>query len=150
MTYLDVLHIYGVSRAGYIPQLCSPRLPNPEVIFELLQKGNAKAVIYDTDLFDHSPIPIYPAVKANDIDSVDEALPEMPILHGDDTAFIFHTSDSTSGSPKLVSWSYSWLDTNINKMSQSITQNSGKEVVSVWMGSMSHAGQNLGAHNVVF
>ncbi|OBZ80035.1 hypothetical protein A0H81_00897 [Grifola frondosa] len=30
MTYLDVLHIYGVARAGYIPQLSLLRLPNPD------------------------------------------------------------------------------------------------------------------------
>ena len=47
MTYTDVLHIYGMSRAGYIPQLFSLRLPSATVTFELLHKANAKALVYD-------------------------------------------------------------------------------------------------------
>src|ERR1700721_2245223 len=47
LTYTDVLHIYGVSRAGYVPQLFSLGLPNPAVIFELLQLADAQALIFD-------------------------------------------------------------------------------------------------------
>lgn len=47
MTYTDLLHIYGVAKAGYIPQLFSLRLPNPDVILELLQKSKGVALIHD-------------------------------------------------------------------------------------------------------
>jgi non-ribosomal peptide synthetase component F len=151
MAYIDVLHIYGVSRAGYIPQLVGLRLPNPDVIFELLQKGNAKALIYDTSwasLLSHSQVPVYPALNAKGCDDVHEVLPEMPTFHGDDTVFIFHTSGSTS-IPKLLLCSYSWLTANIDKMERS-NLNSGRRAVTSAIGSMVNGGQNLSTLNSVF
>ena len=52
MSYVDVLYIYAIARAGYIPQLFSLRLPNPEVIYELLTKADGKAIIYEPELAD--------------------------------------------------------------------------------------------------
>lgn len=123
MAYTDVLHIYGVSRAGYVPQLFSLRLPSAEVIFELLQKGNAKALIYDSShqsaLGDSSPIPVHLAVNVKDENTVYNHLPDIPVvINGDETAFIFHTSGSTSGSPKLVPWSYAFMLFEHHKIDQ--------------------------------
>lgn len=43
-------------------------------------------------------------------------LPPIPEpLSEEDTAMIFHTSGSTSGSPKLVHCSYKWLDAIVAK-----------------------------------
>lgn len=120
MTYTDVLHIYGMSRGGYIPQLFSLRLPSPTVIFELLHKANAKALVYDVSfasILSGSPLPTHLAFDAVDIDAMGEPLPEMPTFkHGDQTVFVLHTSGSTSGSPKLVPCSAAWMDTVVNKM----------------------------------
>ncbi|KAG1819582.1 uncharacterized protein BJ212DRAFT_1236226, partial [Suillus subaureus] len=38
MAYQDVLHIYCLLQAGYVPQLFSIHLPNPDIMLELLTK----------------------------------------------------------------------------------------------------------------
>jgi len=140
MTYVDVLHIYGLTRAGYIPQLFSIRLPNPDVVYELLSKSHARALIVDPSfegLLKSCPIPTHrAATTVYDIDSHDMPLPSLPTLRESDTVFIFHTSGSTSGIPKLVSCSLSWLDSAITKSHQ-ISKPSGRternQNVTVWM-----------------
>ena len=140
MTYVDVLHIYGLSRAGYIPQLFSIRLPNPEVVYELLSKANACALLVDPSfegLLRGCPVPTHRAATTiYDIDSHEAPLPSLPTLGGDDTVFIFHTSGSTSGMPKLVPCSLSWLDSAVTKSHQISTPSSRTERnhdVTVWM-----------------
>ena len=101
-----MLHVYGVSRAGYVPQMCSVRLPNPIVIFELLQRSGARALLYDpssgVDL-SGSPVLTYPAIEVPKQCVTDVALPPLRIDYSpSDLVFIFHTSGSTGGSPKLV------------------------------------------------
>ncbi|KAJ3868747.1 acetyl-CoA synthetase-like protein [Lentinula novae-zelandiae] len=145
-TYIDVLHIYGLSRAGYIPQLFSLRLPNPEVTFELLVKANAKALIFDdsfTDVVQNCHVPIYPAMRRVEIDG-SGPVPDLPVVTERDIAFVFHTSGSTSGSPKLVPCNYRWLDTTIAKSSQiSMPRDPSRQDVTTWMGSMCHIGQEF-------
>jgi hypothetical protein len=138
MTYNDMLHIYGMSRAGYIPQLFSLRLPNPIVIFELLHKANAKALVYDTSfslIFPNSPIHAYIAVGIDTVNSMHAPLPEMPTVeYGGQTVFIIHTSGSTSGSPKLVPCNATWLDTIVNKAYQvGRPRDITRQDVCVWM-----------------
>jgi long-subunit acyl-CoA synthetase (AMP-forming) len=113
------------------------RLPSPVVIFELLEKANAKALIYDSS-FQHilrdSPLPVHPAVAAENVDDMGEPLPEMPDVREDETALVFHTSGSTSGSPKLVPCSYRWLSAIVHKVSQmSRPRNPERQDVTVWM-----------------
>lgn len=148
MTYTDVLHIYGISRAGYIPQLFSVRLPSPEVIFELLRKANAQALIFDPcfeAILADSPVPTHLAANARETDVA--GWPELEKLSGcdgNDTAFVFHMSGSTSGSPKLVPCSYRWLDTIIKKANQTTQPKRPNQTdVTVWMGSMCHIGQTF-------
>ncbi len=139
-SYIDVLHIYGLSRAGYIPQLFSIRLPNPDVVYELLSKANARALLVDPSfetLLKCCPVPTHRApTTIYDIDSHDAPLPSLPTLREGDTVFIFHTSGSTSGTPKLVPCSSSWLDSAVTKSHQ-ISKPSGRternQDVTVWM-----------------
>jgi len=136
-TYPDVLHIYGISRAGYIPQLFSLRLPNPIVIYELLRKANAQAIIYDPSfesILNDCPVPSYRAFQSERIELVQESLPSVWDIHEDDIAFYFHTSGSTSGSPKLVPMSYRWLDSVVVKSRHiSMPQNPDRQDVTVCM-----------------
>ena len=44
MSYVDILYIYAIARAGYIPQLFSLRLPNPDVVYELLEKAKGLSI----------------------------------------------------------------------------------------------------------
>jgi long-subunit acyl-CoA synthetase (AMP-forming) len=118
-TYTDVLHIYGISRAGYIPQLFSLKLSNPTVVHELLHRAGAQALIYDASfekILKDFPLPIYRALTSERIElSTPVSLPDISESQEDDIAFIFHTSGSTSGSPKLVPMSYRWLSTVVMK-----------------------------------
>ena len=120
-TYTDVLHIYGISRAGYIPQMFSLKLPNPTVVHELLHRAGAKALIYDASfesLLKDFPLPVYGALTSERLERLEPtavSLPDISESQDDDVAFIFHTSGSTSGSPKLVPMSYRWLSTVVMK-----------------------------------
>ncbi|KAJ3903806.1 acetyl-CoA synthetase-like protein [Lentinula edodes] len=159
-TYSDVLHIYGISKAGYVPQLFSLRLPDPTVIFELLQKAGARALVCDqgtsSSIGDqgmmNSPVPIFTAISFSDIEVSSRSLlqdvndsylvSEEEPVDPSDCAFVFHTSGSTSGSPKLVPCNYRWLDAVARKASQlCVPLNKNGQDVSTWIGSMCHIGQ---------
>jgi len=138
MTYQDVLNIYGLSRAGYVPQLFSIRLPNPEVVFELLAKANAKALIYDSQfqsVISSFPLPIHLAIENRDMSPFECDLPPIRSTSDPDKlVFIFHTSGSTSGSPKLVCCNSRWLDAIIAKAKLCSTpREPHRQDVSVWM-----------------
>ena len=138
MTYVDVLHIYSIVRAGYIPQLFSLKLPNPDVIFELLQKSNGKALIYDLTF---GTVPAQGSVKAwAAVDARAEEACSVPLppveegRNGDETLMIFHTSGSTSGRPKLVPCSYSWWDFNMQKAKRATApHNPARKDITTWM-----------------
>jgi len=105
-----------------------------------LHRANAKALVY-AQTFEsvllNSPVPIHPAAfgaSASDADSVQ--LPPLSPAQADETVFIFHTSGSTSGSPKLVPCSYRWLNTVVDKSGQiCVPRNpdSGRQDVTVMM-----------------
>ncbi|KAH7911934.1 hypothetical protein BJ138DRAFT_1005482 [Hygrophoropsis aurantiaca] len=145
--YLDVLHIYGLSRAGYIPQLFSIRLPNPIVVLELLNKADAKALIFDPSfqsIVTEISLPTYSVESIQNMTAQNESLPAIPaVTDGRQIAFVFHTSGSTSGSPKLVPCSYQWLDTTVLKAKIATIPLNKQQDVSVWMGSMCHIAQSF-------
>ncbi|KAF7796058.1 hypothetical protein EIP86_007229 [Pleurotus ostreatoroseus] len=149
LCYEDVLHIYGLARAGYVPQLFSLRLPNPDVIYELLRKANASALIYDLsfrNIITECPVPHHSAgnVSETDVDGLELPLLSEASLEPEDVIMIFHTSGSTSGSPKLVPCSLRWLDSIIAKAEKvSRPKDPARQDVSVWMGSMCHIGQTF-------
>lgn len=127
LTYVDIVHIYAIARAGYIPQLFSLKLPNPEIIYELLQKANAKALIFEAaytpDLTNcHVPTHAATDVRGRDLSGIRvPPMTDLTTVRGTDTVVIFHTSGSTSGCPKLIPCSYSWL-TNILAEAKDVCQ----------------------------
>ncbi|KAI1784535.1 acetyl-CoA synthetase-like protein [Ganoderma leucocontextum] len=146
MSYVDVLYIYAIARAGYIPQFFSLRLPNPDVIYELLEMANGKAIIYEPELsgmVSNCPCPSYSAVDLRNVDIGDAPVPPMPHpSSGDDIAMIFHTSGSTSGRPKLLPCNYKWLDAMVHKSARtSRPLRKDRQDVAVAIGSMCHIGQ---------
>ena len=119
MAYSDVLHVYGISRAGYIPQMFSLRLPNPIVILEMLQNAGGRALVcepsFEVDLSGCS-VPNYSAIQVCEQDVEGVALPPLRIDHSaSDLVFIFHTSGSTSGNPKQVPCNRRWVDNVVAK-----------------------------------
>ncbi|EJF66994.1 acetyl-CoA synthetase-like protein [Dichomitus squalens LYAD-421 SS1] len=150
VTYVDAVHIYGIARAGYIPQYFSLRLPNPDIIFELLEKSNGRALIYDSSYastLSHAPVPTFVAIDARTLPDPEVSLPpNRASTNGEDTLMIFHTSGSTSGRPKLVPVSYSWWDFILAKIHEHMKPSparNGRQDVTVWMGSMCHFGQSF-------
>lgn len=139
MTYTDLLHVYGLSRAGYIPQLFSIRLSNPTVVCELLLKAGAQALICEPtfkDALAGCSVPTHEALDRNGAEYTDDVL---PLLHAgvqsSDPVFIFHTSGSTSGSPKLVPCNFTWLESAIKKCQHVMKpiKASERRDVTVWM-----------------
>ncbi|KAH8120399.1 acetyl-CoA synthetase-like protein [Phellopilus nigrolimitatus] len=149
MDYSDVINIYGISRAGFVPQLFSLRLPNPSVVFELLERAKAKALIYDPSfetIVRDPPVPVHRAASVQELEScAGEQLPAFPTPRSrDDLVFIFHTSGSTSGSPKLVPCNAGWIDSVVFKSREASTPvNPLKQDVSTWMGSVCHIAQSF-------
>ncbi|PON27817.1 hypothetical protein TGAM01_v203584 [Trichoderma gamsii] len=148
-TYLDLLHIYGISRAGYIPQLFSIRLPNPAVIFELISKTNAAALIYHGSFGLNISNCLVPHFSLNSLPHSlsSKELGTLPPLQSpgpNSVIFIFHTSGSTSGTPKLVPCTGKWIDFMVKKSTVVATPRaaSGRDVT-VWMGSLCHIAQSF-------
>ncbi|TBU61980.1 acetyl-CoA synthetase-like protein [Dichomitus squalens] len=147
-TYLDVLHVYGIARAGYIPQLFSLRLPSPDVVYELLHRAGAQALVFDpafASIVVNCPIPAELAVDIRSIDVSDAVLPPLWVpSNGDEIVMIYHTSGSTSGSPKLVPCTADWVNATVQKAAHvTRPRSSERQDVTVWIGSMSHIGQTF-------
>jgi len=114
-----------MTRAGYIPQMFGLRFHNPIVIFELLQRTGARALVCEPSLHvDLSGCPVlnYSAIRVREQDAADVALPPLRMdCSASDLVFICHTSGSTSDSPKLVPCNRLWVD-NIVAKSKKLAQ----------------------------
>ena len=125
---------------------------NPDVIFGLLNKSSARALIFEPSFqasLDKGPVPLYtPAEIHNLCDAGHESLPPLtPILQENDFALILHTSGSTSGTPKLVPYTYKFLDSLVHKAGQLATPiKPDQPDVYAWMGSICSNGQTRGEH----
>ena len=147
--------MYGMARAGFVPQIFSLRLPNPDVIYELLRTAKADALIFDpsfSKVIAESPVSTFCAVQVREMHvSARDPLPAFPTpKSSDDIVLIFHTSGSTSGSPKLVPCCASWLDNLVLKASQvSAPKDRSRQDVSTFIGSMSHIAQNFSMYGFI-
>ncbi|KAJ7983268.1 acetyl-CoA synthetase-like protein [Mycena polygramma] len=111
--YTDLVHLYALSRAGYVPQIFSQRFSAQglAVIKDLLSVCNGRALVYDpsfeTAVQDLGlPTLVTPALEVlGDL----HTLPSLPDVAPTDTAMIFHTSGTTSGKPKPVPESHRWF-----------------------------------------
>ncbi|KAJ6471759.1 acetyl-CoA synthetase-like protein [Mycena vitilis] len=111
--YADLVHLYALSRAGFVPQIFSQRFSAQglAVIRDLLTACDAKVLIYDPSFES--------AVEELDLATVvtpaletllaPRTLPLLPEVGPTDTAMIFHTSGTTSGKPKPVPESHRWF-----------------------------------------
>jgi acyl-coenzyme A synthetase/AMP-(fatty) acid ligase len=122
LRYDDVITIYGVSRAGYIPQLISLRLTSSAAVLDLLRAAGAKALVVDPSYSSETgetllSLPIHFSLAVRQMDGQSMApLTPLPVpASTDETVMIFHTSGSTGGSPKLVPCSAAWIDSVVAK-----------------------------------
>ncbi|KAI3605677.1 amp-ligase [Moniliophthora roreri] len=142
--YTDVVQIYAISKAGYIPHIFS-RLPGISIVKDLLHKSDTKAFIRSTSFKDVlksiDDIPTFDPARLEDVDfSNIEFIPPLPENHADDTVLIAHTSGSTSGAPKLVYVSYRWLDGTMKKFGEPWPNKRKPESMN-WMGNACHMAQ---------
>lgn len=90
-------------------------LTNPVALFELMEKAGSKMILYDPSL-EHltadcpfSKMVLIPIELIDGPSTVDgySTLPGIEDLSSNsDICFIYHTSGSTSGSPKVVPWTH--------------------------------------------
>ncbi|KAF9077879.1 acetyl-CoA synthetase-like protein [Rhodocollybia butyracea] len=140
--YLDIVHVYAISRAGYIPQLINI-FPNADysVIQGPLEQANARAFIYESvynDIIRDIPIPCFTSVTV--VHPNDYPLPDLPHVTGSDIAVIYQTSGTTSGKSKIIPLNYTWLDGNVRKMTKAHLNPGNVDTVS-WRGSIGYIAQ---------
>ena len=130
-SYLDILHVWGILRAGFIPQLISLRMTNPTVVYELLDRAKAVALIHEPEFssyLEESPGPVFLAGDVLPNDNKDQYLPKTwTPSTADDISMILHTSGSSSGSPKLVPYTSKWVDFAFQKLKQVLSRNKPQE-----------------------
>ncbi|KAL0567475.1 hypothetical protein V5O48_014519 [Marasmius crinis-equi] len=126
--YTDLVHIYGLMRAGYIPQMFTTLPGTVEAVASLLTSGGAKALVCAEDhlglksidwISRNMDLKVFPDASL-DVIRARASTPGATAnfqreCSGDDVAMIVHTSGSTSGLPKHVEWSHHFLDAIVAK-----------------------------------
>ncbi|KAF9061230.1 hypothetical protein BDP27DRAFT_1406784 [Rhodocollybia butyracea] len=141
--YIDVVHVYAISRAGYIPQLINI-FPNADygVIQGPLEQANTRAFIYEPvyndTVHDIPQIPCFTSVTV--VHPNDYPLPDLPHVTGSDIAIIYQTSGTTSGKSNIVPCNYAWLDGCVRKMTRACSDSGKVDIVS-WRGSTGYMAQ---------
>ncbi|KAL0576084.1 hypothetical protein V5O48_005883 [Marasmius crinis-equi] len=145
--YLDVVHLYSISRAGYVPHIIG-RLPGIEIVKDLLRECDTKALIRSGQFKDtlksveDMGMPVYDASSSLQV-TREEKDGEAPTLresdNPDDVLLIAHTSGST-GRPKIVRFTRRWVDGTICKGNHS-RWGAASTMTFNWMGNVCHMGQ---------
>ncbi|KAF8890319.1 acetyl-CoA synthetase-like protein [Mucidula mucida] len=110
--YTDLVHLYGVSLAGFVPQVFSVSYLNVAVVKDLLEACAGKALLYDsafTEAVVKIPVPSFEIPLLDDMAVPVSILPPIPAVDEHDTAMIFHTSGTTSGKPKPIPESHAFF-----------------------------------------
>ncbi|KAL0571581.1 hypothetical protein V5O48_010375 [Marasmius crinis-equi] len=147
-SYIDFVHIYGLSKVGYVPQLFTALPQSIEVIKTLLEKSKAKALLYQEGHF-HSArtlagpdLKVYPIFIDLPTTQASGALPDLPEPQPTDIYCVLHSSGSTSGMPKLVPYTFRFTETLLRKADAIASTHpssvrSSPDVIS-WVGSACH------------
>ncbi|KAJ6544425.1 acetyl-CoA synthetase-like protein [Mycena capillaripes] len=108
--YSDLVHIYGLARAGFVPEVLSSNATIP-IIHDLFAITGGKALIFDPDFsscITHFGLPSLITPALDTLQTV-SSLPALPNVTENDIAVFFHTSGTTSGVPKPVPETHRWL-----------------------------------------
>ena len=153
--YFDTINILGLMFAGYIPQLFSTIFDNTSVVWDLMLKSGASCLIYDEEFADRAALCTLPTLRAYVQDSgpTDEEPRHGSIPHPSaletDTAFIIHSSGTTSGMPKLIPVSHGWLNNFVTiKYPGTLKQgNYDDRNITNTLGSLAHVGSITGGYS---
>ncbi|KAK7043974.1 hypothetical protein VNI00_008142 [Paramarasmius palmivorus] len=153
LSYTDVLHIYGLGMAGYVVQ-CFSLFPSAiDVVASLLKRSTAKAFIYEEGHFNASALgttdvsdtlKVYQSVNRIPEDFVAPEGYSFPAQNNrpEDIAIMFHSTGSTSGTPKFIPTSFKTLDAWVSKAAFTCAPADPKRRdVNSWIGSVCHVGQ---------
>ncbi|KAJ7983251.1 acetyl-CoA synthetase-like protein [Mycena polygramma] len=109
--YSDLVHIYGLARAGFIPEVLNGHM-TMTIVGDLLAKTRGKVLIFEPSfaslVFDIG-VPRVAIPDLADLPSAYSPLPPLPDVNSDDIALIFHTSGTVSGVPKPIPETHRWL-----------------------------------------
>ncbi|KAF7371299.1 Acetyl-CoA synthetase-like protein [Mycena sanguinolenta] len=103
--------MYALCRAGYIPDMLTISVTNPEVISEMLRENDARALLHASNLdlpVDCGIFSLTPVLNFETLES-DIDLPSVRVYNATDVAFINHTSGSTT-KPKAVVCTNKWFE----------------------------------------
>ncbi|GJJ13581.1 hypothetical protein Clacol_007837 [Clathrus columnatus] len=116
----DFVHLFGLTRAGLIPQVLNLRINSVEIATTYFKQSNIEHIIYAPT----APIdPLRDHFQTHEIIDIEQTysqqgeftVPELNEEDGNDTIFIYHTSGSTAGQPKLIPYLRRWIDGNSRK-----------------------------------
>ncbi|KAJ6620659.1 hypothetical protein B0H10DRAFT_2163492 [Mycena sp. CBHHK59/15] len=89
--YSDLVHIYGLARAGFVPEVLNAKM-TIAIVRDLLAKTGWKALIYDPS-FEGAvmdfPLPSLPVPDLNSIPAPSSSLPPLPDVTPSDIALMF-------------------------------------------------------------
>lgn len=122
-TYADVVHLFSLQRAGYVPHLVSTYLKDVTLVQNLFDQSETRIIICDTkDASDWEKLEgqfdIVPMLNLDEPPSVDASQILLPSLidgDADDILSMEQSSGSSSGRPKIVQFSRRWVDANAQK-----------------------------------
>lgn len=141
----DYVHIYGLCRVGFVPELFSIHYlrPGQAVIGELLEICDGKALIYDSTFataVGDIALPAFPLVDISTLQPPSNLAP-IPEAADEDPAIIFHTSGTTGGRPKPIPQTHRWCKAHVSIYWPGIWQGSfdGPDVVNN-IGNFAHTG----------
>ncbi|KAJ7333444.1 acetyl-CoA synthetase-like protein [Mycena albidolilacea] len=109
--YSDLAHIYGLARAGYIPEVLGASLTIP-IIRDLFAKTGGKTLLFEptfANLVTDFELPSLAIPELGALPAVTSPLPPLPDVAPTDPGLIFHTSGTTSGIPKPIPETHRWI-----------------------------------------
>ncbi|KAG6820548.1 hypothetical protein H0H93_015433 [Arthromyces matolae] len=112
--YQDVVSLYALARAGFVPQVFSRVMATQggSMINDLLKLRDGKALVYHGYYEEHIAKIDVKTLKIPDLASLDQKpgqIANLPLVEENEVAIIFHTSGTTSGRPKPVPQTHRWL-----------------------------------------
>ncbi|KAJ7661325.1 acetyl-CoA synthetase-like protein [Mycena polygramma] len=142
--YSDLAHIYGLARAGFVPEVLNANM-TALIVRDLLAKTKGKTLIFEPNFVDRVAdigLPSIPIPDLATLQTVSSPLPALPEVTPTDVAIIFHTSGTVSGVPKPVPEPHRWVKCQAQVQWPSIFQcyRNGPQLVVNNIGSFANVG----------
>lgn len=121
-TYIDVVHLFSLLRAGYTPHVVCTYLEDIALVRDLFEQSGARIIICDVKYArgweqltgQFGIIPLHDPPVPDDIPVIPNALPALD-GHADEILSIEQSSGSSSGRPKIVQYTRRWMDATAKK-----------------------------------